>query len=226
MSEKKNSKFYNRNFLLLLYPDNEKHIKALDTVIRLYSDYAFILHNKDEYLENQDIECVEIDELLDSHILKKEHYHVVIKFQNARYRSSVAKELEIEERFVRTANLDASLLYLIHFDDEDKFQYSLDDVQGNLKLRLQKLIKNRGKDEDAKVLDLINYIETATTTLTVTSFAKWCAENGLWDIYRRGASIFNQCIKEHNSSLGILANKAGFEQLAVADILKALANYY
>jgi len=198
MSEKKNSKFYNRNFLLLLYPDNEQHINALNTVIRLYSDYAFILHNKDEFLENQDIECVEIDELLDSHILKKEHYHVVIKFQNARYRSSVAKELEIEERFVRTANLDASLLYLIHFDDEDKFQYSVDDVQGTLKLRLQKLIANRGKDEDTKVLDLLDHIDATTTTISISYFSRYCASNGMWDVYRRGASIFNACIFEHN----------------------------
>lgn len=230
MSEKKknpkDSKFYNRNFFLLLYPDNEEHMRALEYVKRLYSDYAYILHNKDEYLEPQEVECLEIDELLDNHVLKKEHYHVVIKFANARYRSAVAKELEIQEKFIRTCSLDGALLYLVHFDDEDKFQYPLDEVCGSLKLRLQKLIANRGKDEDTKALDLIEHIESSTTTLSITSFAKYCATNGMWDVYRRGASIFNQCIKEHNHSLGVLACKQGFEQLQISDMLQALANYY
>ncbi len=230
MSEKKkkskDAKFYNRNFLLLLYPDDALHMRSFDLIKRLYDDYAFILHNKDEYLESYEVECLELDELMDNHVLKKEHYHVVIKFPNARFRSAVAKELELDERFIRTCNLDGSLLYLVHFDDEDKFQYSVDDVQGNLKLRLQKLIANRGKDEDCKVNDLLDFIESTTTTITITRFARHCAENGMWDVYRRGASIFNSCIREHNQSLSILASKQGFEQLAVSDLLNAIANFY
>lgn len=197
MSEK-NAKNYNRNFLLLLYPDNPEHVKSLELIKRLYDEYAFILHNKDEYLESQEVESLEVDELLENHILKKEHYHIVLKFQNARFRSAVAKELELDMRFIRTCNLDGSLLYLVHFDDEDKYQYSVDDVYGTLKLRLQKLIANRGKDEDTKVLDLLDHIESTTTTISISYFSRYCASNGMWDVYRRGASIFNACIFEHN----------------------------
>lgn len=197
MSEK-NAKNYNRNFLLLLYPDNADHMKSLELIKRLYNEYAFILHNKDEYLESQEVDSLEVDELLDNHILKKEHYHIVLKFKNARFRSAVAKELDLDMRFIRTCNLDGSLLYLVHFDDEDKFQYSVDDVQGTLKLRLQKLIANRGKDEDTKVLDLLDHIDATTTTISISYFSRYCASNGMWDVYRRGASIFNACIFEHN----------------------------
>ena len=202
MSEKsKNGKHpsvYNRNFLLLLYPDNAEHMQALEYIKSMCDDFAFVLHNKDEFLESQDIKCLEVDELLDNHILKKEHYHVVLKFQNKRYKSAIAKEFGIEEKFIRTCNLDGSLLYLVHFDDEDKYQYSVDDVHGTLKLRLQKLIANRGKDEDTKVLDLLDHIDATTTTISISYFSRYCASNGMWDVYRRGASIFNACIFEHN----------------------------
>lgn len=207
--DKKSLIEFNRNFFILLYPDNEEHVKVLENIKLLYESYAFILHDKDTYDDTDDI--------------KKEHWHVVLKFKNQRYRTAVASELNLDIRFIKGCSLDKSLEYLIHFNNEDKFQYSIDEVQGSLLPYLKKLIKSSGKDESERVLDLFNYIDSTTTAVRIADFARYCAMNGYWDVYRRSALIFKDYIKEHNSSLSILARKQGWEQLTENEILECIA---
>ena len=47
--------------------------------------------------------------------------------------------------------LKSPLLFLIHLD---KFQYSVKDVSGPLKKRLEEFVKNDGKSESEKVLEI------------------------------------------------------------------------
>ena len=101
MSKLENN-FKSRSFCLLLYPDCKAHINALNFVRQNYS-YAAILHDKD---------------LDDNGELKKPHFHVVIRFSNPRYFSSVVKELNIEPNYIRRCfSFDKALMYLIHFGD-------------------------------------------------------------------------------------------------------------
>lgn len=80
MEEKKeNIKFRARNFNLVLYPEDETHTKAIEYIERNY-DYAIILHDRD---------CNEYGEI------KKEHYHIVLRFKNAKWNTALAEELKI-----------------------------------------------------------------------------------------------------------------------------------
>lgn len=200
---------FNRNFFILLYPDNEEHVKVLDNIVTLYDSYAYILHDKDTYKDTDDI--------------KKSHWHVVLKFKNQRYRTAVARELNLEERFIKGCSLDKSLEYLIHFNDEDKYQYSIDEVKGSLLPYLKKRINSSGKEESERVLDLMEYIDSTTTAIRVSDFAKYCAINGYWDIYRRSALIFKDYIKEHNACYYIQASKLGWEHLTDNEVLDCIA---
>ena len=201
--------YRNRTHLLMLYPEDESHMNALKKIEKSY-DYAYILHDKD---------CDENGNI------KKPHYHVVIRFTNQKWNSSVAKELNIAENYLEEPrNFDNALMYLIHFNDEDKYQYNIDDVKGPLKKRLREKINCVDKTEGEKVFDLIDYIENQENIIKVTEFAKYCAINGYWAEFRRSGMIFCKMIEEHNSNLN---SKTSIELLKKnQEQLNALASDY
>ena len=177
------TKFRDRNFCLLLYPKEDKtHYNAIKIIKENY-DYALINHNND---------------LLDSGEKKKEHTHVVLRFKNAIWNSSLSENLGISINYIeKCRNLDKSLLYLIHYNDINKFQYDFEEVEGTLKNRLFRLIENDNNDENERVLDLLEYIDNAGY-LSVKDFAIYCATVGKWDIFRRSSIIYLEILKEHN----------------------------
>lgn len=184
-------KIRNRNFCLMLYPgEDETHRKALE-IIRKNYDYACIVHDSDPN-ENGEI--------------KKEHTHVVLRFKNAIWNTALAKDLEITDNYIeKCRNLDKALMYLIHYNDIDKYQYEFELVEGTLKDKLYRLINNAGSDEDERVQELIEYINDSGY-ISVSEFSRYCVKTGKWDIYRRSSSIFLELIREHNRYYGTLEN--------------------
>jgi hypothetical protein len=179
-------RYRSRTHLLLLYREDLTHLKAIEKIEKSY-DYAYIEHNKD-FDENG--------------VIKKSHIHVVLRFTNQTWSSAIAKDLGITENYIEEPrSFDNSLLYLIHFNDSDKYQYHIDDVKGPLKKRLKELVNKNDKTEGEKVFDLIEYIEKQTEKITVKSFAKYCATNGYWAEFRRSGLIFCKMIEEHNNNL-------------------------
>lgn len=182
----KEEKFRDRTLALLLYPDDPSHQQAIEKIKQSY-DYALILHDKD------------VDE---DGVIKKAHYHVVLRFKNQTWNSAVAKDLGIELNYIqKVRSFDNALQYLIHFNDSDKFQYSIDEVKGNLKSRLKEKINSAEKSEGEKVIDLIDFINSFEKKLTIKEFALYCAENGYWSEFRRSATIFIKIIDEHNAKI-------------------------
>ena len=189
-------KFRDRKFSLLLYPDNEKHVEALEIIKKSY-DYAGILHDRDFFTEEDEKKNPE-------HIagtLKKPHWHIIIRVsgKNPVWSSALCKELNIDERFCeKPRSFENALMYLIHYNDIDKAQYDVSDVFGPIKSKLLDCINNVSKSEGEKVSELIEYIESQNEIITVKSFARYCAQNGYWSEFRRSASIFIKIIDEHN----------------------------
>lgn len=172
-----------RVHMVLLYPEDETHVKALETIKKEY-DHAYILHNRD------------VDE---NGELKKEHWHVVLRFNEGVWNSAVAKNLGIPINYVRkNTNINKALEYLIHYNNPDKMSYNVDEVHGNLKTKLTVLLKRNEKEEDEKAVDLIQYITSLKRPIGIAEFAMYCAESGQWDVFRRSASIFMNIIGEHN----------------------------
>lgn len=168
----------------MLYPlEDPTHKKALEFIKNNY-DCAYIVHDKD---------------LTDQNEIKKSHTHVVISFSNAKWNTSIANELGITSNYIQKCrDFEKALDYLIHFNDDSKHQYDIDEVHGNLKAKLKTIIMNSDKDENDKSLELINYIENYIGVLSVTSFSKYCAKIGRWDVFRRSSIIYIKLIDEHN----------------------------
>jgi hypothetical protein len=184
--EEKVEKFRDRKFALLLYPEDNSHVDALEVIKQSY-DYAYILHDKD------------LDE---NGKTKKPHWHVLVTTgKNQKWSSALSEDLKITENYIqKVKNLDRALEYLIHLNDEDKHQYSIDDVCGTLKLRLAANMNASDKTEGEKVLELIQVIEESNR-VTVTDIAKHSAKSGCWDVFRRSGGIFIRIIDEHNQLL-------------------------
>lgn len=177
-------KFRSKKFCILLYPEEDPtHKKALE-YIKLNYDYASIVHDQDVNEQGE---------------LKKSHTHVVISMPNAKWNTALAKELGITENYLeRCRSLENALEYLIHFNDDSKHQYTLEQVKGNLKKKLEKIMLNDGKDEEDKVQVLVDFIMTYKGYLRVTDFSYYCLSMGMWSVYRRSSAIFGKLIEEHN----------------------------
>lgn len=174
--------FRSRNFKAVLYPDEDiTHKSALDFIIENYS-YAYVVHDKDLNIDTNEI--------------KKSHTHVVFCFQNARSSSSVSKELGIACNYLKPCyNLENDLKYLIHFNNNEKYQYGIEEVFGNLKEKLE-LSLSSCIDENQKVKELIDLIDD-NHIVSVKEFSKHVYSLGYWDIFRRSSSIFISIINEN-----------------------------
>ena len=88
-------KYRSRVHCLLLYPEDKTHIQAMEKIKKSY-DYAMILHDRDYWTDDDEKANPE-------HVsgeVKKAHYHVVLRFNNATWSSAICKDLEIEHNYI------------------------------------------------------------------------------------------------------------------------------
>lgn len=129
----------------------ESRIKNLSFIKK----YAFIIHDKD---------------LLDNWEPKKKHFHIVLTFDNATTIGAVAKGLWVESQYVekiRTTTKSA-MLYLVHRNNPEKYQYEPKDVIANfdyieyvdgcMPKQNRESIAERINDWEIKQYNLHNYI--------------------------------------------------------------------
>lgn len=187
-------------FLLLLYPDEDvTHAKALEYIKANY-DYAAICQDKDTYLEDTTINDVVHHE----GELKKAHYHVVVRFKNARWLTAIAKDLDIAENYIRVShNFVRSLLYLVHYYEPDKYQYNPNEVFGTLKQRFKEAYSSEGKSESEKVMDIFAEIDKCEFKVDFQVFVKHIASIGYWDVLRRSSSLILRYLDLHNSNYNV-----------------------
>lgn len=189
-------KYRARVHMILLYPDNESHVQVLSKIAKSY-DYAGITHDRDTWTAEDEKKNPEHKQ----GELKKEHIHIVLRTPNATWNTAICKELGLEEKFCeQVKNIDRALQYLLHYNEPDKTQYSLDDVYGGLRTKLAESIQKNEKSEGEKVVELIEFIQSQDKYLSITEFAKHCAKNGYWSEFRRSGAIFVKIIEEKNST--------------------------
>ena len=121
-------KYRGRVHMLLLYPENDSHVEAMEKISKSY-DYAAVLHDRDTWTaadESKNPEHIEGE-------YKKAHWHVVLRFNQAVWNTAICKELGIPENYIeQVKKFENAIQYLIHYNDTDKTQYSVDEVFGNL----------------------------------------------------------------------------------------------
>lgn len=195
--------FRSRNFCTLLYPDDSTHKQALE-IIKSNFDYAYILHDKDVYdedIENDTGEHKKGD-------LKKRHWHVVFSncSGNARTNKSIAKELGLDLNYIQQCrNLDNALLYLIHYNDDDKYQYIITDVVSNIYMGRLKNCINKCQNSNLSEADALNeiteHIYSLDKPVHYLYLINYCAQHGLSKYYRLYKYEFDSALRRQMAAI-------------------------
>lgn len=184
MSE--NPRYRDRKFCAVLYPEDATHFACIEKLKTGGYTYALILHDQDVYEDGEQ-----------KGQLKKPHWHVVLKFTNAVWNVPTAKELGIEPNYLqKCSSVDGSLLYLVHDGNPDKYQYSLDDVEGPLKSRLVTLLAD--DDEGTRAVKICDIIDATPGPIGYSELLRKAASAGLYATLRRMGAWGPALVREHN----------------------------
>lgn len=170
-----------RTFMLILYEDDDNYFDYINQIVEKQFKnksyrYLGITHDKD---------------ITDTGEIKKKHDHVVLYFDNPRTIESLSKELDLPSNYIeKYSSLKTALLYLIHFNQGDKMQYSINDTYGDLKTELNKYIVNTPKSEEERVLQVLDLIDSYYKITSYSQFLRDICRLGLYDILRRNNYMF------------------------------------
>lgn len=180
------TKYRDRKFVAVLYPEDESHVDCMAKLQSGGYNFAAILHDQDVY-EDGDHKGE----------LKKPHWHVVLRFKNAVWNTSIAKELGITPNYLEACkDVDASLLYLVHYGNSDKAQYEYENVFGPLRLKLATLLSDT--DEGTRVLNIVEIVENSPGPIGYSELLKKAVAAGLYSDLRRMGHLATCLVREHN----------------------------
>lgn len=196
-NSKKATKSKSRLLCLLLYPDeNPAHKEALECLFKYYNVLA-ICHNQDVYLYDEFDDEGNLKHSAGE--LKKSHYHIMIQFQNARYISGVAKELDIEEHLIqKCSSFESYVIYMVHKDEPLKHQYSISDLQGTLIDKAVRVLECPPTKEEQFFL-IQNWI-LSHRDAKYFQLGDWVVSHGCFDIFMRYQSYFKEVFYEQKCS--------------------------
>lgn len=178
-------KYRSRNYCLVLYPEDSSHALAVEKLKAENYKFICILHDKDSCEDGS---------------TKKKHWHIVIKFGQARWNTAVASELGIEPNYLEACrDMDSALLYLVHSGHDDKFQYDSSECFGPLVPALNKLLVD--DDEGMRVLEIVYAIDRSPGEVTYREILVKACNAGLYGEFRRLGAGVKFLIDEHNSEV-------------------------
>lgn len=158
-----------RSFAGTLYPDSESYDceTLLSTIRSKFIDWAYILHDKDV---NENGE------------LKKPHVHWVGR-ATPRCLSVVSNFLGLPENDIEVVkNFDNMVMYLIHLNDIDKFQYSPDDVETNLP-NIGQLLRRQSEGQ------IVKDLASAKMNKSWYDLVQYAVDIDSYDILRRNLGV-------------------------------------
>lgn len=171
-----------RNFLFILYPDNESHLQAINKLIDLPNS------------------------LLIKHIAKdktKEHYHCILYNDSPQWTSTICNSLGLgeqdyhffrsirDEEFKRFKTIDDYIIYLTHIFEADKDdKYDINDFVGGRVDHAAEVLKSVDKSKYELFLDLALFIREYnldnlmdTRTFTFTDWYQVCCKAGYGKLF-------------------------------------------
>lgn len=119
----------------------------------------------------------------------------MLYFPNQKLITALLKELNVEENCIYLVrSLTSQLRYLIHLDDEEKFQYNVNDIKGSryMILKFNKAIKNLTSEceEISLILDFIDNNES----IKVIDILQFSVDNDIYATFRRNYSIIKDIL--------------------------------
>lgn len=171
-------------FCFILYPENENHQRVI-TLLKERYNILGIFHDRDVW-EETDEEKGQIEGEP-----KKPHHHIMVKFENARYKNALAKELGCESNLIqKIGSFKSMAIYFLHRDYPQKAQYKPSELYG---LLIDDAMKCLGRsEEDVQVLEIISFLKELNHYLTFPEFIEWICTHGYWSTYRRSASTIER----------------------------------
>lgn len=179
MSFDRNKKYY--TYAMILYKDSMSYDydKIINYITSNWSMYGYIEHEPEK------------DET-------KKHTHVLVHFNNKRYINAIAKELNLPSNYIEPVNFIPYLRYLIHFDDEDKIQYTTNDVVGPLQSKLVLILSKGTLSEEEQVSLICDYIFESPVKVSLTDLLQNVLANGCYSAFRRNYTFFKDLVLENN----------------------------
>ena len=186
-------KYRSRNYDLLLYDEDPTHLAALEKLSTGYR-YIAIKHDKDLWTEEDTPpDGVKVGDL------KKAHWHVIIKFPQARWNTAVAADLGIATNYIQKCNsYEGSLLYLVHHGMPHKHQYEVSECIGTLIKDLEKALQNE-TDLNERVMDVLDILDDKPFWSTRAFLTEACSRKRIGEALRLGG-LLTALISEHNHS--------------------------
>lgn len=157
---------------LILYPDDETHIKAMQIINNNFR-YKAILHDRDITEDGE---------------IKKAHYHYVIKLDSTQTNDWLANTLEIKSNYIqKIISLKGALDYLTHKYSPNKFQYDDVELFGDLSLRTE--------DNDDCDFYRLSQIIIDYKIHTYKELLPICQKENLLTTLRKNSYFFSQMLK-------------------------------
>lgn len=126
-----------------------------------YKKWAYITHNQDTKEDGS---------------LKKEHVHFLLHLDNASTIKALSKKTGVPEQFLQNVRNERSVVrYLTHIDDEDKFQYNIEDIKSSR--MFQRYVSKCFDDletEDVILSNIFSYIDSLLIDTHVYSKILYC----------------------------------------------------
>lgn len=171
-----------RNVELILYNIDEVY-NSLQICKTNGFDYAYAYHDKDLLADKSDF--------------VKPHYHFQVYAKNQK---EIDKWVELfginSARVQKIENKVKAIRYLIHADNNDKYQYNIEDINNSFPIiqYFNKLIN----DETCEIDLIFSYIYIAKRYIGVKEIIDFVLENNIWSTFRRNYSIIKDLLIEHN----------------------------
>lgn len=179
-----NGNFKSKGVVFLLYPENEHHMKVFDIIKKNHYEHLYVLHNRGLQYDDDD---------------RKEHYHMILRFPNAKWRSSIAEELGIEEYLIhRLRDFKWYAKYCTHVDFPDKEFFHPNEFNGSPR-SLQQLReyfeKTLPKNDRVRVLrEFINNSDV----LFLDDLIDYASKTDKIDLILSYSNLFSRLIDDHN----------------------------
>ena len=171
-----------RNVELILY-DLEEVFKAKKVCDKYGFDYAYIFHDMDLLEDGTDF--------------KKAHYHFQVYNLYQKELDTWQEIFTINSaRCQKIENKKKAIRYLIHADNNEKYQYNIENIVSNFEIigYFNKLI-----NDETNEIDLIfTYIDFHKRTIRVKEIIDYVLDNNIWGTFRRNYSIIKDLLYEHN----------------------------
>lgn len=174
----KGEEFKARVMWFVCYPESVDITQAIEKVD--CEQWAYCLHDKDT------------DE---NGVLKKDHYHVILKFENARNVEHIAGIFGVAANLIKVVSsrsVKDKVRYLIHLDSKDKYRYESKDIH-YAGLPVQSYLC---ASEDEQALEVLQIVKDALDHGKPWSYVVYrCAESGLYGCLRRGSALYSGVYK-------------------------------